>query len=148
MPDQRKLELHRKLATRSEVVLATARRLYDEMRRLRPDALYCPNGADYEHFHLTAPPPVPADIADVVPSGRPIIGYYGALARWFDYGLVAHAAQARRDFEFVLIGPDFDRTLKQQPLGQIAQRPLARSRNSTRSCRPISTTSRSPRFRS
>jgi len=119
VPDQRKLELHRKLAARSDVVLATARRLYDEMHRLRPDVLYCPNGAIYEHFHLTAPPPVPSDIADIVQSGRPIIGYYGALARWFDYGLVAHAAKVRHDFEFVLIGPNFDRTLMQQPLAKL-----------------------------
>jgi glycosyltransferase involved in cell wall biosynthesis len=117
--DDRKLELHRKLATRSEIVLATARRLYDEMRQLRPDTLYCPNGADYEHFHLTAPPPVPSDIADAVRSGRPIVGYYGALARWFDYELVERAARARRDVEFVLIGPNFDRTITQQPLSRL-----------------------------
>jgi hypothetical protein len=117
--DDRKLELHRKLATRSEIVLATARRLYDEIRRFRPDVVYCPNGADYEHFHLTAPPPVPADIADIVESGRPIIGYYGALARWFDYDLLTFAARARHDFEFVLIGPNFDRTLMQQPLSRL-----------------------------
>jgi glycosyltransferase involved in cell wall biosynthesis len=117
--DERKLELHRKLITRSEVVLATARRLYDETRRLRPDALYCPNGADYEHFHLMSPPPVPTDIADAVRSGRPIVGYYGALARWFDYELLERAARARSDMEFVLIGPNLDRTLTQQPLSRL-----------------------------
>lgn len=118
-PDERKLELHRKLITRSEVVLATARRLHDEVRRLRPDALYCPNGTDYNHFHLTTPPPVPADIADVVKSGRPIIGYYGALARWFDYELVERVAKIRHDFEFVLIGPNLDRSLASQPLSRL-----------------------------
>jgi glycosyltransferase involved in cell wall biosynthesis len=119
MADDRKLDLHRKLATRSEIVLATARRLHDEMRQFRPDALYCPNGADYEHFHLTAAPPVPADMADVVESGRPIIGYYGALARWFDYALLERAAKARSEFEFVLIGPNLDRSLARQPLSRL-----------------------------
>ncbi len=119
VPDPRKLELHRKLATRSEIVLATARRLYGEMRRLRPDVLYCPNAADYEHFHVTSPPPVPSDMADMVQSGRPIVGYYGALARWFDYELLAHAARAHHNFEFVLIGPNFDRTLMRQPLATL-----------------------------
>ncbi len=120
VPDQKKLELHRKLATRSEIVLATARRLYDEMRRLRPDVLYCPNGADYEHFHLAECTPVPADMAEVVQSGRPIVGYYGALARWFDYELLAQAARKHHNFEFVLIGPNFDRTLMQQPLAKLS----------------------------
>jgi len=111
VPDRHKLELHHKLVTKSAVVLATARQLFDEVKPLRPDALYCPNGADYEHFHLTAPSQVPSDIADLVAAGRPIVGYYGALARWFDYKLVAHAADARKDCEFLLIGPDFDGTL-------------------------------------
>ncbi len=111
VPDRHKLELHRKLVTRSEIVLATARQLYDEVKQLRPDAIFCPNGVDYDHFRLSAPPPVPVDIADLVGAGRPIIGYYGALARWFDYELVAHAAEARGDCEFLLIGPDFDGSL-------------------------------------
>ena len=118
------------------------------MRRLRPDALYCPNGVDYEHFHLTSPPPVPADIADIVPSGRPIIGYYGALARWFDYELVARAAQARKDFEFVLIGPNFDRHADAAAAGAACRTSTGLGRSNTRNCRRICITSRSPRFRS
>jgi glycosyltransferase involved in cell wall biosynthesis/SAM-dependent methyltransferase len=117
--DQRKIEMHRKMAIRSEIVLATAKRLYEEMRQLRPDAILCPNGVDYDHFHLTAPPPVPPDIAKIVESGRPIIGYYGALARWFDYELFEYTAKVRHDFEFVLIGPNFDRSMSQQSLSQL-----------------------------
>lgn len=119
VPDDRKLDAHRKLATESAIVVTTARRLYDEIRQLRSDPLYCPNGADYDHFHLTTAPPAPTDIADAVASGRPIIGYYGALARWFDYKLVEHAAKARPDFEFVLIGPNLDRMLSRQPLSRL-----------------------------
>ena len=92
----------------SRVVLATARRLHEEVKQWRPDAIYCPNGVDYDHFHLAVPPSPPADIADLVAAGRPIIGYYGALARWFDYELVARAAAIRKDWTFLLIGPDFD----------------------------------------
>jgi len=109
--DPRKVELHRKLTVRADAVLATSRRLFEEVRRLRPDAIYCPNAADYDHFHVAddaVPPPVPAELADVVAAGRPIIGYYGALARWLDYNLVARAAAARPDYEFILIGPDLD----------------------------------------
>ena len=107
-PNRHKLELHRKLTTRSDIVLATARRLHDEVRLLRPDALYCPNGVDFDHFCLSFPPAAPADIADLVQAGRPIVGYYGALARWFDYELLAQTARLRGDVNFLLIGPDFD----------------------------------------
>ena len=118
-PSPRKIEGHDKLLIQSDIVLATARRLYDEVKQRRADAIYCPNGADYAHFHLTEPPAVPADIADLADSGRPIIGYYGALARWFDYELVARAAQARGDYTFLLIGPDLDGTLAASRLARL-----------------------------
>jgi glycosyltransferase involved in cell wall biosynthesis len=112
--DRRKLELHRKLAVCADVVLATAQRLFDAMKPLRPDVLFCPNGVDYEHFHWNAEPPVPNDMAEIVRRGRPIVGYYGALARWFDFDLVRQAAEARPDFEFVLIGSNLDGALARQ----------------------------------
>ncbi len=45
---------------------------------------------------------VPADIADIVAAGRPIIGYSGALADGSTIDLVARAAAARPDWEFRL----------------------------------------------
>jgi hypothetical protein len=119
-PGRRKLQLHHNLLRVADVVLATAGRLYDEVLPVRPDVLYCPNGVDYDDFHLpAAAAPPPPDIAAAVSAGRPIVGYTGALARWFDYGLLAQSAAARPKWEFVLIGPDFDgslaRRLPRQP---------------------------------
>lgn len=56
----------------------------------------------------------------MVKTGQPIIGYYGALARWFDYDLVRQAAQMHPDWNFVLIGPDHDDTLKQSNILSIS----------------------------
>lgn len=120
VPNRQKLELHRKLVAQSEVVLATAERLHEEVKRLRSDALYCPNGVDYDHFCLSSPPPVPADIADLVQTGRPIIGYYGALARWFDYDLLARVARLRGDCSFLLIGPDFDGSMGASRIAELS----------------------------
>jgi glycosyltransferase involved in cell wall biosynthesis len=117
--ERRKVELHRKLVDGAEVVVATARRLHAELAKTRPDALYCPNGVDYEYFRPARSPSPPSDIADLVATGKPIIGYYGALARWFDYDLVAHAAMSRRDCQFLLIGPDFDGTSAAHRLGRL-----------------------------
>lgn len=36
--------------------------------------------------------------------GRPIIGYYGAIAPWFDVPLVAEVARAHPEWRFVLVG--------------------------------------------
>ena len=48
--------------------------------------------------------------------GRPVAGYYGALASWFDYGLLDEAARLRPDWRFVLIGPKLDASLDGSPI--------------------------------
>ena len=71
------------------------------------------NAADFTHF-AAMPATVYKD-----PEGRRIIGYYGAIAEWFDTELVAVVADAFRDCAVLLIGAD---TVD-------AQRKLARHRN-------------------
>lgn len=112
--DRKKIaEGHRFLLKNARVVLATAKPLVDQVLSIRPDVIYCPNGVVYEHFdrseeHLTPP----EDISHLMTEGKPIIGYYGALARWFDYGLVKEVARLRPEYMLVLIGPDYDGTLR------------------------------------
>ena len=48
--------------------------------------------------------------------GKPVIGYYGAIARWFDYGLLRSVAKRRRDLNFLLIGVEWDGTLAKSGL--------------------------------
>jgi glycosyltransferase involved in cell wall biosynthesis len=103
---------HKKLVSSSALVLATALRLHEEVLPSRPDALLCPNGVEFDRFAPPAEPlPVPGDLEPILEAGRPVIGYYGALALWFDYALVEGAARRRGDLSFLLIGPDYDSTL-------------------------------------
>jgi hypothetical protein len=78
---------HDELVRSADVVVATADRLYERIRSVRPDALLSPNAVDYifikKVIQETQEPP--DEMADLVRKGRPIIGYYGALAEWFDY---------------------------------------------------------------
>ena len=104
---------HERLVRDAYLVLTTAEPLYRATRKLRPDVLLCPNGADYEHFAVArlqqaAPPD---DMRAIVARGNPVVGYYGALAEWFDYRLVWEVARLRPDISFVIIGPDYDGTL-------------------------------------
>jgi glycosyltransferase involved in cell wall biosynthesis len=91
--------------------------LLDQVRSHRSNALLCPNGVDYEHFARAreAGPP-PEELKPILQLGRPIVGYYGALANWFDYELLISLAVARPDFSYVLIGPDYDGSLKRSPI--------------------------------
>jgi glycosyltransferase involved in cell wall biosynthesis len=110
---------HDWLLHNAELVLVTAQSLHEEVRDRRPDGLYCPNGVDYAHFaapraQLDIPPP--GDMEEILSLGRPIVGYYGALAEWFDYDLLAGVARRCPGLSFVLIGPDHDGSLHSSSL--------------------------------
>jgi teichuronic acid biosynthesis glycosyltransferase TuaH len=97
----------------ADVVAASARDLQVEMLPRRADTILCPNGVTFEHFAGYRPGPVPSDLAEIVSRGRPIVGYYGAIAEWVDYDLLEHAAENLPDYSFVFIGPNYDNTMDQ-----------------------------------
>jgi len=105
-------ENHRCALGGATVVASVSRKLDAEAKAVRSDALYLPNGVDYERF-ATDHVAVPGDpvLESVLVAGRPIAGYYGALAKWFDYDLVDELARRRPDWSFVLIGPMLDDSL-------------------------------------
>ena len=107
---------HRAALAEAAVVATVARTLDAEARRTRPDALYLPNAVDFDHFAAPASPPDDPALLALRAAGRPIAGYYGAFARWFDYALLDQAARLRPDWSVLLIGPDLDGTLPGQPL--------------------------------
>ena len=96
----------------AEVIVGSARDLLRAVEPRRPDVFLCPNGVDYRHFADFAESEPPDDIADIADGTRPIVGYYGALAEWVDYPLIAKSAIELSDFEFVFIGPDYDGSIK------------------------------------
>jgi glycosyltransferase involved in cell wall biosynthesis/predicted nucleic acid-binding Zn-ribbon protein len=100
--------LHERLLREAEVVLVTADRLLEQVQGVRPDALACPNAVDADHFDPDVERRVPSDLAPILARGVPVVGYYGALARWFDFDLVESLARLRPDLSFVLIGADYD----------------------------------------
>jgi polysaccharide pyruvyl transferase CsaB len=116
--DRRLLEEnHAKALKEATVVASVARRLHAEALEQRPDALYLPNGVEYERFAAPAKPASnDRDLESLLASGRPIAGYYGALAEWFDYELVDEAARLRPDWSFLLIGPMYDQSLQGRPM--------------------------------
>jgi polysaccharide pyruvyl transferase CsaB len=103
---------HQVAVAGADVAVASAVDLHTELLESRPDAVLVPNGVDFNHFAASRTNhTVPDDITDLVESGRPIIGYYGALAEWVDYDLIGHAARSLPDYQFLFIGPDYDGTV-------------------------------------
>ncbi len=94
------LAQERMLAERSALVLVSSYWLLREIQPHNPNCLLVPNAAEFAHFN----PPQSQRPADLPPAGAPLVGYYGAIASWFDSSLVAGLARARPDWQFVLIG--------------------------------------------
>ena len=89
-----------RLVAESDLVLATSVPLFERLRKARPDVLRLPNAADLSRFSRL-PPREQSPLARLP---RPVVGYYGAIAEWFDAEAVALAAANRRGASFVLIG--------------------------------------------
>lgn len=110
---------HEYLLRNAQIVLATAKNLVEEAKLYRSDVIYSPNGVVYEHFARAARNEYmfpPKDMAHIVALQQPIIGYYGAIARWFDYDLLKKVALLKPNYQFVLIGPDYDGTIQKTNL--------------------------------
>lgn len=110
-PERRALHARLLRDEADTVVISVAEVLGEEVARARSaHHAVVTNGVDLEPFLAAtrAHAGLRADFAAVVARGRPIIGYYGSLAAWFDYELMLKLARARPDYEIVTIGPDLD----------------------------------------
>jgi glycosyltransferase involved in cell wall biosynthesis len=101
------------------LVITTANRLYNQMVEIFPKekVLLNENAVDINHFKPAKSVVIdaPKDIKDLVKSGNPIVGYYGAIAPWLDYSLIGRMADSLPNYEFVFIGPDYNSGLERMP---------------------------------
>ncbi len=89
------------LVAQSDLVVTTSRKLYDKLAPVSKRTLALPNATDFEHFSQPGP------LHPLSKLEGPIIGYYGAISDWFDVEMVRTAAEARPDWQFVLVGDTF-----------------------------------------
>jgi GT2 family glycosyltransferase/SAM-dependent methyltransferase/glycosyltransferase involved in cell wall biosynthesis len=86
-----------------DLLVLTSQRLYENWEKYERPMVLVRNATDYEfysqHFH---PNQILTDAA------HPIIGYYGAIADWFDVELMIYIATERPNYTFILLGGVFD----------------------------------------
>ncbi len=100
-------------------VVVTADLLREDViaRRGSENMAFSTNGVDYAHFQsydegfMFDP-----DFQRVLNMGKPIVCYYGALAKWFDYELVRKIA-ATDKYSVVLFGMKYDESFNEQLKG-------------------------------
>jgi len=82
----------------ADYVICSSEYLYNEIIEKTPNVELIRNAAEFEHFNNLQPNNL------LVKYKKPIIGYFGAIAEWFDFDLVEYIASNRRDWNIVLIG--------------------------------------------
>lgn len=86
---------------RADIVTVTSQWLHDWAgTQGRQDAVIIRNGCDYDHFATLS------GLAYTSNAQRKVIGYFGAIAQWFDVELVQKIATRFSDCDIVLVGDD------------------------------------------
>lgn len=95
----------RRLVRMADVVVAVSAGLRERLEAAgASDVRLLGNGVDYELFERAAAGPRPAETVGLP---RPVIGYVGAVAHWFDFDLVDRVAASNPTASVVIIGPVF-----------------------------------------
>lgn len=104
-------DIHDYVTSHKEVAVVTsADKLFEDMKVKRGSSeniILSSNGADLSHF-MNIPDTKISVMEDIKQNYKRIVGYYGALAMWFDYELVKALAEKYPDTAFVLIGIKYD----------------------------------------
>ncbi len=102
-------------------VVTTADSLYEDMlkkRKTDKNLVFACNGVNIEDFQKLNKKVVLEDrFKEVIKKGK-VIGYYGALASWFDYDLVKYIAKKRPEYNIVLIGAKYDTSFDKENLNE------------------------------
>jgi GT2 family glycosyltransferase/glycosyltransferase involved in cell wall biosynthesis len=98
--DAKLVQREQRLIEEADLVVTSSRWLEHEVGRRARANVTIRNAGSFDHFS-----PVP-DRVYRDPQGRRILGYFGAIAEWFDVALVEKVARANPDCVVLLIGQD------------------------------------------
>jgi len=103
-PDSRRIvEDEDEVARSVDIVFASSLKLYEKMVQRNSRTFLVQNGVDLNCFNLKNAPDrgTPTEL----PSGKPLVGYYGTIGHWVDLELVDYVAASRPEWNVILIGP-------------------------------------------
>jgi len=96
-------KLEESLLRKSDAVIVSAESLYESKSKFNPKTVMVRHGVDHDHFVKAL------DFATCVPEDlralpRPILGFFGLIADWIDFDLLAAVAHRFSQGSVVLIG--------------------------------------------
>lgn len=107
--------------TENILVVVTADEIQKDVvsKRGTEKLVFSCNGVDYDHFrNIDNSFKFEKEFNEIINNKKPIIGYYGALASWFDYEMVKNLAKEKPDYNIVLIGIKYDDTFDKANLNE------------------------------
>ncbi|MBS1788735.1 MAG: glycosyltransferase [Acidobacteria bacterium] len=97
------LEAETRLVEECDLLVVTAQRLLEKWQSRAKPTVLARNAADYEFYAARCQPN--SLLPDVQ---HPVVGYFGAIADWFDVDLLAEVAERRPHYTFALLGGVFE----------------------------------------
>ena len=100
-------------------VVVTADKLREDIeeKRGKEKLVFACNGVDYDHYkNIDKLFEFDKEFKQILDEEKPIIGYYGAFASWFDYELIRYLSKERPEFNIVLIGTKYDDSMEKSKI--------------------------------
>lgn len=97
------IQMETDLVKKADLVLVSAKELYEQKKKLNPNTHLVLHGVDYEHFSkaLEDNCSIPQDIKTIP---EPIIGFFGLIHEWIDLSLIKEVALAHPEWSIIMIG--------------------------------------------
>ncbi|GLC87887.1 glycosyltransferase [Lysinibacillus piscis] len=106
----------------SDCLLATAKTIENSLKCFEKEILYIPNAVAIEDFQEYKSLDWP-NLEDIKNQKKKIIGYYGAIAEWFDFETIEYLATVNSEWIIVLVGEVYpaveDRVKKMECLDNV-----------------------------
>jgi glycosyltransferase involved in cell wall biosynthesis len=99
--NKERIEEELKILKESDLVITTSAHLYKKAKKISNKTLCIPNAGEFDHFNNLPGNDLLKDIK------KPIVGYYGAIAEWFDNEIIEFIALKRPNINFIFIGHTF-----------------------------------------
>lgn len=102
---------HKKFIETADVTVCTATKLYNQVYNIAKNPIISTNAGDYDFFSKTENYEINKTIRNRLSAYDCVIGYYGALAKWFDYNLIKEVAEKKKNWLWILVGVNYDHSL-------------------------------------
>jgi GT2 family glycosyltransferase len=100
------LELEKQAVKLSDILVASSTELFKKFAPHHKSSILIENACDYDFFSCVTKNNEVEEFKKKL-NGRPVIGYFGAIANWFDLETLEYLADKFFEYNFVLIGSTY-----------------------------------------